>query len=91
MDLRGVPQLMEYYPKLIPRIYKVVKSLKAYIRRHSHGERERIINEKYCHFDCGSFEQGVGQGELGEAITYAYTLCKNLIFFSLIHLLGLFP
>jgi hypothetical protein len=69
----------------------VVKPLKAYIRRHSHGEKERIISEKYCHFDYGSFEQGVGQGELGEAATSASTFCKHLILFSLINVLGLFP
>ena len=79
LDLRGIPQLMEPYPQLIPRIYKVVEPLKAYIRRNSHGEKGRIRNEKYCHFDCGSFEQGVGQGDLGEAATFASTLCKNLI------------
>jgi predicted naringenin-chalcone synthase len=33
---------MELYPQLIPRIDKVVKPLKAYIRRHSHGEKRRI-------------------------------------------------
>jgi hypothetical protein len=38
MDLRGIPHLMESYPQLIPRITKVVEHLKAYIRRHSHGE-----------------------------------------------------
>jgi hypothetical protein len=70
---------------------KVVRPLKAYIRRHSHSERERIISEKYCHFDYGSFEQGVGQGELSEFATYSSTLCKHLILFSLIHVLGLFP
>jgi hypothetical protein len=69
----------------------MVRPLKSYIRRHSHGERERIISEKYCHFDCGSFEKGVGQGDLGEAATSASTLCKNLILFSLIHVLGMFP
>jgi hypothetical protein len=70
---------MEPYPQLIPRISKVVKPLKAYIRRHSHGERGRIISEKYCHFDRGSFEQGVGQGELGEVVAYASTFCKHLV------------
>jgi hypothetical protein len=69
----------------------VVKPLKAYIRRHPHSERRRIINENYCHFDYGSFKKGVGQEELGEATTSASTLCKNLISFSLIHVLGLFP
>jgi hypothetical protein len=54
-------------------------------------KRERIINEKYRHFDCGLFKQGVGKGELGEDATSTYTLCKNLILFSLIHVLGLFP
>jgi predicted naringenin-chalcone synthase len=42
VDLREIPQLMESYPQLIPRISKVVEPLKAYIRRHSHGERGRI-------------------------------------------------
>jgi hypothetical protein len=87
IDLRGVPQLMEKDPQLIPRISKMVMPLNAYIRRHSHGERERIISERYFHFYRGSFEQGVGQGELGEDATSASTLCKNLIFFSLIHVL----
>jgi hypothetical protein len=91
LDLRGVPQLMDPYPQLILRISNVVMPIKAYIRRHYHGEKGRIISEKYCHFDFGSFEQGVGQGELGEVSTSAFTLCKNLIFFSLIHVLGMFP
>jgi hypothetical protein len=39
LDLRGIPQLMESNPQLIPRIDKVVEPLKAYIRRHSHGKR----------------------------------------------------
>ena len=81
---------MDKDPQLIPRISKMVRPLKAYIRRHAHGEMGGIISEKYCHFDCGSFKQGVGQGELGEAATSASTLCKNLILFSLIHVLGLF-
>jgi hypothetical protein len=58
---------------------------------NSHGEKGRIINEKYFHFDHGSFQQGVGQGGLGEAVAYASTFCKDLVFFSLIHVLGLFP
>jgi hypothetical protein len=91
LDLRGVPQLMESYPQLIPRISKVVEPLKDYIRRHSHGEKGRIISEKYCHFDRGSFEQGVGQGEIGEVVISTSTLCKHLILFSLIHVLSLFP
>jgi hypothetical protein len=61
MDLRGVPQLVEKDPQLIPRTSNMVRPLKAYIRRHPHGERGGIISENYCHFDCGSFEQGVGQ------------------------------
>jgi hypothetical protein len=61
LDLRGVPKLMEKNPQVIPRIYNVVKPLKSYIRRHLHGEKRRIISEKYCHFECGSFEKGVGQ------------------------------
>jgi hypothetical protein len=69
----------------------VVKPLKSYIRRNSHGEKGRIISEKYCHFDCGSFEQGVGQGELGESATSTSTICKHLVLFSLIHVFGLFP
>jgi hypothetical protein len=40
LDLREIPKLMESYPQLIPRISKVVDPLKAYIRRHSHGEDE---------------------------------------------------
>jgi hypothetical protein len=53
---------MESYPQLIPKITKVVYPPKAYKRRHSHGEKEENISEKYCHSDRGSFEQGVGQG-----------------------------
>jgi hypothetical protein len=82
---------MESYPQLIPRITKVVEPLKAYIRRHSHGERGENISEKYFHFDRGSFEQGVGQGGLGEAVASASTVCKHLVMFSLIYMLGLFP
>jgi len=52
---------------------------------------KRIISERYCHFDYGSFEQGFGQGELGEAATSVSTLFKHLILFSLIYVLGLFP
>ena len=49
------------------------------------------ISEKYFHSDHGSFEQGVGQVGLGEATTSASTLCKHLILFSLMHVLGLIP
>jgi hypothetical protein len=81
---------MESYPQLIPNIDKVVEPLKAYIRRHSHGENVRNINEKYCHSDRGSFEQGVGQGGIGKAVASASTDCKYLVIFSLIYMLGLF-
>jgi hypothetical protein len=40
-----MPQLMESYPQVIPNITKVVEPLKAYKRRHSHGEGRRIINK----------------------------------------------
>ena len=70
---------MEKDPQLIPRISKMVRPLEAYIRRHSHGEKGRIISEKHCHFDCGSFEQGVGQGELGEVATFVSTFVSTLI------------
>jgi hypothetical protein len=76
---------MESYPQLIPKITKVVEPLKAYKRRHSHGEKEENISEKYCHSDRGSFEQGVGQGGLGEAVASASTDCKYLVMFSLIY------
>jgi len=82
---------MESHPQLISRITKVVEPLKAYIRRHSHGERRGDISEKYCHFDRGSFEQGVGQGGLGEVVASASIVCKHLVMFSLIYMLGLFP
>jgi hypothetical protein len=80
-----MPQLMESYPQLIPNITKVVEPLKAYKRRHSHGEKEENISEKYCHSDRGSFEQGVGQGGLGEVVASASTDCKYLVMFSLIY------
>jgi hypothetical protein len=80
-----MPQLMESYPQLIPKITKVVEPLKAYKRRHSHGEKEENINKKYCHSDRGSFEQGVGQGGLGEVVATASTDCKCLVMFSLIY------
>ena len=76
---------MESYPQLIPRIAKVVEPLKAYRRRHSHGEKEGNISEKYCHFDHVSFEQGVGQGGLGEVVASTSTNCKYLVMFSLIY------
>jgi hypothetical protein len=41
MDLREDPQLMEKDPQPIPRISKVVGSLQAYIRRPSHGEKQK--------------------------------------------------
>jgi hypothetical protein len=46
---------------------------------------------KHSHFVCGSFEKGVGQGELGEAVASTSKVCKYSIKFSLIHVLGLFP
>ena len=49
------------------------------------------ISEKYCHFDHGYFEKGIGQGGLGEVVASASTLCKHLVMFSLIYMLGLFP
>jgi hypothetical protein len=76
---------MESYPQLIPKINKVVEPLKAYKRRHSHGEKEESISEKYCHSNRGSFEQGVGQGGLGEAVASTSTDCKYLVMFSLIY------
>jgi hypothetical protein len=76
---------MESYPQLVPKITKVVEPLKVYKRRHSHGEKVENINEKYCHSDRGYFEQGVGQGGLGEATTSAYTYCKCLLILSLIY------
>jgi hypothetical protein len=91
MDLREISQLMESYPQLIPKIDKMVEPLKAYIRRHSHGEKGENMSEKYFHFDCGSFEKGVGQGEFGEAIASTYTYCKYLVMFSLIYMLVPFP
>ena len=48
-------------------------------------KRRRIINKKYCHSDCGSFEQRVGQGGLGEVVESASTDCKCLVMFSLIY------
>jgi hypothetical protein len=85
MHLREKAQLMESYPQIIPNITKVVEPLKAYKRRHSHGEREDNIRKKYCHFDHGSFEKGVGQGELGEVDATSSTDCKFLVIFSLIY------
>jgi hypothetical protein len=80
-----MPQLMESYPQLIPNITKVVEPLKAYKRRHSHGEEEENNQQKYFHSDRGSFEQGVGQGGLGEVVATASTDCKYLLMFSLIY------
>jgi hypothetical protein len=82
---REVPQLMESYPQLIPKITKVVKPPKAYKRRHPHGDREENISEMCCHSDHGCFEQGVGQGGIGEATASASTNCKYLVMFSLIY------
>ena len=45
----------------------------------------RIISEKYCHFDRGSFEQWVGQGGLGEDVASTSTDYKYLVMFSLIY------
>jgi hypothetical protein len=83
--------MMESYPQIIPRIDKVVDPLKAYIRRHSHGERGENISENYYHSDRGSFEQGVRQGGLGDLVASASTICKaHLVMFSLIYMLGCF-
>jgi hypothetical protein len=79
---------MESYPQHIPKTTKVVEPLKAYIRRNSHGEKKENISGKYCHFDYGSFEQGVGHGGLGEVV--ASTDCKYLVMFSLIYMIGMF-
>ena len=76
---------MESYPQIIPRISKVVEPLKACIRRHYHGEKEGNISETYCHSDHGLFEQGVGQGGLGEVVASASIDCKYLVMFSLIY------
>jgi hypothetical protein len=73
-----MPQLMESYPQLIPKINKVVEPLKAYKRRHYHGEKEGYNQQKYCHFDHGYFEQRVGQRGLGEVVANASTDCKYL-------------
>jgi hypothetical protein len=73
-----MPQLMEPYPQLIPNITKVVELFKTYKKRHSNGEEEENNHQKYCHSDRGSFEQGVGQGGLGEAIATTSTDCKYL-------------
>jgi hypothetical protein len=76
---------MESYPQPIPNITKVVEPLKAYKRRHSYGEKGENINKTYFHSDHGYFEQGVGQGGLGEAFATASTDCKCLVMFSLIY------
>jgi hypothetical protein len=76
---------MESCPQFIPNITKVVEPPKAYKRRHSHGEKEENISENYCHFDCGSFDQGIGQGVLGEAAASTSIYCKYLVMFSLIY------
>jgi hypothetical protein len=76
---------MESYPQLIPNITKVVEPLKAYKRRHSHGEKGENISKKYFRSDCGSFKQGVGQGGLGEVTATTSTGCKCLVMFSLIY------
>jgi hypothetical protein len=76
---------MELYPQLNTNITKVVEPLKAYKRRHSHGEKEENIRKMYCHSDGGYFEQGVGQGGLGEVVASTYTDCKCLVMFSLIY------
>jgi hypothetical protein len=85
MYLREIPQLMESYPQLIPNITKVVEPLKAYKRRHSHGENEENIKKKYCHSGRAYLEQGVGQGGLGEATASTSRDCKCLVIFSLIY------
>jgi hypothetical protein len=36
---------------------------------------------KHSHFVCGSFEQGFGQRELGEAATSASTIVSTLLCF----------
>ena len=91
MHLREMPQLMESYPQLIPNMTKVVKPLKSYKRRHYHDEREKNIKKTYFYSDRGCFEQGVGQGGIGEVVAYVSTNCKNLVMFSLIYMLGMFP
>jgi hypothetical protein len=50
MYLREIPQLMESYPQLIPKITKVVEPLKAYKRRNSHGERGEKYQQKVLSF-----------------------------------------
>jgi hypothetical protein len=45
LHLRKISQLFEPYPQLIPNIPKVVRPLKAYKWRHSHGEKEEKINK----------------------------------------------
>jgi hypothetical protein len=45
-----MPQLMESYPQIIPTITKVVEPLKAYKRRHSHGEKEENNQQKLLSF-----------------------------------------
>jgi hypothetical protein len=84
-QLREMPQLMESYPQIIPNIINVVEPLKAYKRRHYHGEEEVNNQQKYFRYDPGSFERGVGQGELGEVFATTYTYCKYLLMFSLIY------
>jgi len=69
---------MESYHELIPRISKVLGPLKAYIRRHSHGESGGIISDKYFHSDHGDFEQEFGQGGLGEVATSTSTFVSTL-------------
>jgi hypothetical protein len=85
LHIREIPQLIESYHQLIPNITKVVEPLKAYKRRHSHGEGGENNQQKYCHSDHGSFEQGVGQGGFGEVTAISSTDCKYLVMFSLIY------
>ena len=64
MDLREIPQLMESYPQLIPRITKVVEPLKAYIRRHSRGERGGISMKSIAILIVGLSSKGLDKEEL---------------------------
>jgi hypothetical protein len=63
MHLRKISQIMDPYPKPVPKILKVIEPLKAYKWRHSHGQKEEK-SKKHCYFDCGSFEQGLDEEDL---------------------------
>jgi hypothetical protein len=79
MDLREIPQLMESYPQLIPKIAKVVEPLKAYIRRHFMVKRGRISVKSIVILIMGLLIKGLDKEDLVRLLPLHLQIVSTLL------------